>query len=48
MGDKDKRVSFVKQMHPNGQEGLQMLIEDMNTQLVKTITYVLDDVIEDN
>ena len=33
-------------MHPNGQEGLSMLIEDVNTQNVRTVTYLLDDVIE--
>ena len=33
-------------MHPNGQEGLSMLIEDVNTQYVRTVTYLLDDVIE--
>ena len=44
----NKKVSFIKQVHPNGQEGLSMLIEDMNTQNVRTITYVLDDVIEED
>lgn len=47
MDDSVKKVSFIKQMNADGQEGLQMLIEDMNTQNIRTITYVLEDVIED-
>ena len=47
MNDNEKKVSFIKQMNPDGQEGLQMLIEDMNTQNVRTVTYLLEDVIED-
>ena len=42
-----ERVSFIKLPNQDGSEGLQMLIEDLNTSLKRTITYVLDDVIEE-
>ena len=34
-------------MNADGQEGLQMLVEDMNSQLIKTVTYQLKDVVVD-
>ena len=46
---KDKKVSFIKQqVGTNGQQGLSMLIEDVNTSLKRTIEYVLDDVIDES
>lgn len=46
---KDQKVSFIKQqVGTNGQQGLSMLIEDVNTSLKRTIEYVLDDVIDES
>ena len=43
-----QRVSFVIRSSSDGQEGLQMLIEDLNTQRLTTVTYKLDDIIADS
>ena len=47
MKNSKEKVSFVKQVSPDGQEGLTMLIEDMATQRQRTIVFKLDEVVDE-
>ena len=47
MKNSKEKVSFVKQVSPDGQEGLTMLIEDMVTQRQRTIVFKLDEVVDE-